>query len=81
VETGEVLVKGEIRKELKLSEQTKYIFGVGKLIHMMWWSRPDIYNSTRELSRFMTSGTTPSHVKVTRRVMEYSMATENEAGN
>jgi hypothetical protein len=44
---------------------------------MMRWSRPEIYNSVRELSRFMTSGTTTSHVKAMKRVMEYCVATEN----
>jgi hypothetical protein len=44
---------------------------------MMRWSRPEIYNSVRELSRFKTSGTTTSHVKAMKRVMEYCVATEN----
>jgi hypothetical protein len=78
-ETGKVLVKGEDEDESQLNakEQTKYISGVGKLLHMMRWSRPNIYNSVRELSRFMTTGTTPYHVKAMKRVMEYCVATEN----
>jgi hypothetical protein len=44
---------------------------------MMRWSRPEIYNLVRELSRFMTTGTTTSHVKAMKRVMEYCVATEN----
>jgi hypothetical protein len=44
---------------------------------MMRWSRPEIYNYVRELSRFMTTGTTTSHVKAMKRVMEYCVATEN----
>jgi hypothetical protein len=76
-ETGKVLVKGHIRTELKSDEQTRYRCDVGKLLHMMRWSRPEIYNSVRELSRFMTTGTTTSHVKATKRVMEYCVATES----
>jgi hypothetical protein len=76
-ETGKVLVKGDEESQLKAAEQTKYRCGVGKLLHMMRWSRPEIYNSVRELSRFMTSGTTTSHVKAMKRVMEYCVATEN----
>jgi hypothetical protein len=75
-ETGKVLIKGEIGTELKSSEQTKCRRGVGKLLHTMRWSRPEIYNSVRELSRFMTSGTATSHVKDMRRVMEYCVSTE-----
>jgi hypothetical protein len=43
----------------------------------MRWSRPEIYNSVRELSRLMTSGTTTSHVKAMKRVMVYCVATKN----
>jgi hypothetical protein len=71
------LVKGEIGTELKLEEQTRYRCGVGKLLHMMRWSRPEIYNSVRELSRFMTTGTTTSHVKAMKRVTDYCVETEN----
>jgi hypothetical protein len=47
------------------------------LLHMMRWSRPEIYNSVRELSIFMTTGTTTLHLKAMKRVMEYCVATEN----
>jgi hypothetical protein len=73
--TGKVLVKGEDGSQLNAKDQTKYRSGVGKLLHMMRWSRPEIYNSVGELSRFMTSGTTNSHVKAMRRVMEYCVQT------
>jgi hypothetical protein len=50
-ETGKVLVQGEVGSELKASDQTKYRCGVRKLLHIMRWSRPEIYNSVRGLSR------------------------------
>jgi hypothetical protein len=34
-------------------QQTMYRKGTGKLLHMMQWSRPEILNPVRELSRFM----------------------------
>jgi hypothetical protein len=68
-EIGKVLAKGEIGTELKSEEQTRYRCGVGKLLHM-------IYKSVRELSRFMTTETTTSHVKAMKRVMDYCVATE-----
>jgi hypothetical protein len=37
-ETGKVLANGEVGYELKSSEQTKYICGLGILLHMMRWS-------------------------------------------
>ena len=42
---------------LKKKDQTKYRSGVGKLLHMMKWSRPEIMNSICELSRFMSAAT------------------------
>jgi hypothetical protein len=76
-ETGKVLVKGDDESQLNAAEQTKYRCGVGKLLHMMRWSRPEIYNSVRELSRFTTAGATISLVKAMKRFMEYCVATEN----
>jgi hypothetical protein len=53
-ETGNVLVNCDDGMKLTGKEQTQYHQWVGKLLHMMCWSRPDIYNTARELSRFMT---------------------------
>jgi hypothetical protein len=43
----------------------------------MRWSRPDIYNSVIETSRFMTTGMTTSHVKAMKIGMECCVATKN----
>jgi len=48
--------------------------GVGKLLHMMRWSRREIYNSVRELSRSM-KGDSFLHVKALYRVMAYVCST------
>jgi hypothetical protein len=59
-------------------EQTKYRSGVGKLLHMMRWYRPEIYNSVRELSRLMTTGASDAHMKAMTRVMEYCVQTKDQ---
>jgi hypothetical protein len=61
-------------------EQTKYRSGVGKLLHMMQWSCPEIYNAVPELSRFMTTGASDAHMKAMKamkKVMEYFVETKD----
>jgi hypothetical protein len=48
--------------------------GVGKLLHMTTWTRPDIMHSVHELSQFMT-GALFSHLAAMHQVMEYCVAT------
>jgi len=43
---------------------------VGKLLHMMRWSRPEVYNAVHDLSRHMKASTAV-HVKAMHRVMKY----------
>ena len=71
---GQFLVKGDDATNLKQEQQTKYRSGVGKLLHMMRWSRPEILNAVRELSRYM-SGATPAHMKAMLRLMKYCTGT------
>ena len=59
---GEVL-RSRMETSLMSGEmQTKYRSGTGKLLHLMKWSRPDVLNSVRELSCFMT-GAMVYHLK------------------
>jgi hypothetical protein len=51
--------------------------GVGKLLHMMRWSRPDTLNAVRELSRNMTHATTTHIMKALYRVMKYCVITKD----
>ena len=71
---GEVLKKDDGSDELNATQQSLYRSGVGKLLHLMKWSRPDILNSVRELSKFMKQGT-QHHLKAMYRVMRYCMDT------
>ena len=50
-EENRVLVKCAEEHMLNKKDQKTYRSGVGKLLHMMRWSRPEILNSVRELSR------------------------------
>lgn len=57
-------------------ESTKYRSGVGKLMHMMQYSRPEIYNAVRDLARHMKSPT-QVHYNAMLRVMKYCVETPN----
>jgi hypothetical protein len=67
VEDGETIGK---------EEQSKYRSGVGKLLHMMRWSRPDILNAVRETSSFMGEAN-PAHEKAMQRILKYCTDTPN----
>jgi len=68
------LQKTEDGPKLSTEEQSVYRSGVGKLLHMMRWSRPDILNATREVSRFR-QGANPAQEKSLSRIMEYCVQT------
>ena len=76
-EPGSVLSMDEDTKVVKESDQKTYRSGVGKLLHMMKWSRPEISNAVRELSRFMKAATL-AHMKAMKRVMSYIIATPEQ---
>ena len=48
-ETGSILGASMNKKGIKLFRR-----GIGKLVHMMRWSRPDVINRRRECSIFMS---------------------------
>ena len=73
---GSVLQRGEPNDHVSEKEQTTYRSGVGKLLHMMKWTRPEILNAVRELSRFMT-GATLADMKEMYRTMKYCAGTPN----
>ena len=73
-EPGSVLVKAIPEDKVGKVQHTYYRSGVGKLLHMMRWSRPDIQNSVRDCSR-QGSAPVQAHIKALHRVMEYCMGT------
>ena len=68
---GKVLTPVENDGEaVDANTQTKYRSGVGKLLHLMRWSRPEVYNSVRDLSRH-GHNCNVGHIKAMKRVMKY----------
>jgi hypothetical protein len=63
-------------KKLSQDGQKVYRSGVGKLLHVMRWSGPDILNAVRELSHFMMVAAM-LHLTVMYRVMGYCVPTPN----
>jgi len=54
--------------------QTKFRSGIGKLLHLMRWSRPDIRNAVRDLSRHGQKSNM-AHLKAMKRCMKYCIQT------
>ena len=65
---------------LEGTESTKYRSGVRKLMHMMQYSRPEIYNTVRDLARHMKSPM-QVHYNAMLRVMKYCVETPNRGRN
>jgi len=59
---GSTLPKMGKDTDVDVKVQTYYRSGVGKLLHMMRWSRPDVYNAICDLSRHIKASTM-THVK------------------
>lgn len=68
--------KNEDANFLTAIKQRKFRSGVGKLLHLAKWSRPEIKNSVRELTRGMAQGTEESYTSM-ERVMNYCVQTPN----
>ena len=73
-EPGQILMPCEESNGMAAKEQVMYRSGVGKLLHMMRWSRPDTLNAVRELSKNMEVAS-EAHLKAMQRTMRYCLAT------
>ena len=73
---GQVLRRAEDKDCMQGAAQTDYRKGVGKLLHLMKWSRPEAMNAIRDLSRFMTTGASLAHKKAMETVMRYVVGTQ-----
>jgi hypothetical protein len=56
------------------TRNTYYRSGVGKLMHLKRWSRPEMTNALRDLSRY-NSSCTEEHIEAMHRVMRYATTT------
>jgi hypothetical protein len=54
---GTVLKDRETGELLSAEMTTKYCSGIGKMMHMMQYSHPEVYNSVQDLSRQMKGPT------------------------
>ena len=61
---------------LESKKQTRYRSGVGMLLYLVKFSRPEIANSVRELTKAMDKAT-ESHYKSLLRVLKYVMSTQD----
>ena len=74
---GEILRKGEEKDFVSQEKMKKFRSGTGKLLHLTKWSRPDIKNAVRELTRFMMR-TLGAHEVALKRAMEYCVGTSEK---
>ena len=72
-EPGLVLMKARADEAVDTKTQTMFRSGVGKLIHMMKWLRPDVLNAVQDLTS-QISAATMCHIKAMKRVMTYLTA-------
>jgi hypothetical protein len=70
-----MLVKVQERNELDMKAQ-KNRSGIGKLLHMMRWSRPDVLNGVREMSNDMMVSR-QAHMKAMQQTMQYCLNKPN----
>ena len=54
--------------------QTYYRSGVGKLMHLKRWSRPEMNNAVRDLSRYNSNGS-EEHIQAMHQAMRYALST------
>ena len=71
---GQVLVKGDDSDALNPQGATKYCSGVAQCMDKMNWSRPDIYNASRDCAMHM-SAPNESHLKALKHLMKYVKGT------
>ena len=74
---GEMLEKGNPEEKVSARMHKCFRKGVGKLLHMMRWSRPEILNSVRECSRYVSSPV-DAHIDRMHRIMDFVVSTKDK---
>ena len=75
-EAGTVMFKTDEDPPLNKADQTYLRKGVGKLMHIQGWSRPELSHRTRELAKHMNDGR-ESAIPAMHRLMEYAVQRPN----
>ena len=70
----------EDEPKISTDDQRKYRSGVGMLLYLVKFSRLDISNTVRELSKVM-DGATPAHMKSMLRTIKFIMDTRERVSN
>ena len=73
-EAGTTLVKADTKDKVENKRHKYFRSGVGKLLYLQRWSRPDVSNSARELAR-QGSAPVEAHIKSMHRLMKYCVNT------
>jgi len=71
---GQVLERAKPETAVGPKEHALYRSGVGKLIYLSNWSRPEMLNAVRELTRQVRMPS-PAHIKAMIRAMNYAVST------
>ena len=74
---GSVLQAGTPEEGISAKEQKTYCSGVGKLLFLVKWSRPDVLNSVHDLSQFMSCAR-PSHVVAMEHIMQFCLCSKDK---
>jgi len=73
---GDVQRCGDPESAVDMNEKRIYRSGTGKLLHRMMWSKPDVLNPVRNLSRFMKEAS-GAHMAAMYQVMKFCVRTPN----
>ena len=73
-DSKQILSKASDETKLGPEDQFKFRSGIGKLLHMMQWSQPEIWNPVQECSRHL-GNCNRSHMKAMGRIMQYVVQT------
>jgi hypothetical protein len=76
-EPGDILPFVDVYEMLPKHDMTYYRSGVGKLIHVVRWSRPESWNAVRDLTRHMSKAV-GRHITAMHRTMKYILASRDK---
>ena len=77
---GHIKRPDENEPKINHEDKKKYRSGIGMLLYLVKFSRPDISNAVRELSKFM-DGATPAHMKNMLRPIKFVIDTRQRVLN